>query len=88
MAGGFTFWNGEVFKVWSCRVPQEQDKRLPPEWERLAPGAVLETGPFGIRVRTGDGSVVLTEVQPAGKKALPASEFARGARLVPGTVLG
>ncbi|WP_276352600.1 methionyl-tRNA formyltransferase [Cohnella caldifontis] len=88
MAGGFTFWNGEVFKVWSCRIPQESDKRLRPEWEKLTPGSVLETGPFGIRVRTGDGSVVLTDVQPAGKKTLPASEFARGARLAPGTVLG
>jgi methionyl-tRNA formyltransferase len=39
-------------------------------------------------VRTGDGSIVLTDVQPAGKKVMPASEFAKGARLAPGTVLG
>ncbi|MBW5444671.1 methionyl-tRNA formyltransferase [Cohnella sp. CFH 77786] len=88
MAGGFTFWNGEVFKVWGCRVPAAPDADLRPEWEGMAPGSVLETGAFGIRVRTGDGSVVLEEVQPAGKKALPASEFAKGARLAPGTVLG
>ncbi len=88
MAGGFTLWNGGVFKVWGCRAPGDADKQLRPEWERLAPGAVLESGSFGIRVRTGDGSIVLTEVQPAGKKTLPASEFAKGARLAPGTVLG
>ncbi|WP_123039963.1 methionyl-tRNA formyltransferase [Cohnella candidum] len=88
MAGGFTYWNGEVFKVWGCRIPQGSDKMMRPEWEGLVPGSVLETGAFGIRVRTGDGSVVLTEVQPAGKKALPAAEFAKGARLAPGTVLG
>lgn len=88
MAGGFTYWNGEVFKVWGCRIPQESDKQLRREWEAMAPGSVLETGAFGIRVRTGDGSIVLTEVQPAGKKTLPAAEFAKGARLAPGTVLG
>jgi methionyl-tRNA formyltransferase len=88
MAGGFTYLDGEVFKVWGCRVPQESDKALKAEWKSSAPGAVLETGAFGIRIRTGDGSVVLTEVQPAGKKALAAAEYAKGARLAPGKVLG
>jgi methionyl-tRNA formyltransferase len=88
MAGGFTLLNGEVFKVWACRIPQESDRMMRPEWEGLVPGSVLESGVFGIRVRTEDGSVVLTEVQPAGRKALPAAEFAKGARLAPGTVLG
>lgn len=88
MAGGYTMLNGEVFKVWGCRAPGDDDRRLAPEWERLAPGAVLESGAHGIRVRTGDGSIVLTAVQPAGKKVMPASEFAKGARLASGTVLG
>jgi len=88
MAGGFTYLDGEVFKVWGCRIPQASDQAMRPEWSGLAPGSVLETGSFGIRVRTGDGSVVLTEVQPAGKKALPAEQFARGARLAPGKLLG
>ncbi|MFC5703431.1 methionyl-tRNA formyltransferase [Cohnella faecalis] len=88
MAGGFTYLNGEVFKVWGARIPQGSDTMMRPEWQSLVPGSVLETGAFGIRVRTGDGSVVLTDVQPAGKKALSATEFARGARLASGTILG
>jgi len=88
MAGGFTLWNGEVFKVWRCQAPQPADAVLRPEWVALSPGTVLECGAFGIRVRTGDGSVVLTEVQPAGRKVLAAAEFAKGARLAVGTVLG
>lgn len=88
MAGGFTYWNGEVFKVWRCRVPSGVDTVLKPDWQNMVPGTVLESGDFGIRVRTGDGSVVLAEVQPAGRKALAAAEFAKGARLAPGTVLG
>jgi methionyl-tRNA formyltransferase len=88
MAGGFTYLDGEVFKVWGCRIPQGSDTIMRPEWAGLVAGSVLESGNFGIRVRTGDGSIVLTEVQPAGKKALAATEFARGARLAPGKVLG
>ncbi|TFE31843.1 methionyl-tRNA formyltransferase [Cohnella luojiensis] len=88
MAGGFAYLDGEVFKVWACRIPQGSDAVMRPEWISMVPGSVLETGAFGIRVRTGDGSIVLTEVQPAGKKALAASEFAKGARLAPGKVLG
>ena len=88
MAGGFTYLDGEVFKVWGCRIPQSSDTVMRPEWTSLVPGSVLETGAFGIRIRTGDGSIVLTEVQPAGKKALAATEFAKGARLAPGKVLG
>ncbi|RED86305.1 methionyl-tRNA formyltransferase [Cohnella phaseoli] len=88
MAGGFTFLGGEVFKVWGCAIPSPSDAELRSEWTEYAPGAVLETGAFGIRVRTGDGSIVLTDVQPAGKKALKAAEFAKGARLAPGKTLG
>lgn len=88
MAGGFTQLHGEVFKVWRCRAPDNADFELKPEWSGSAPGSVLETGAFGIRVRTGDGTLVLTEVQPAGRKALAAAEYARGARLAHGTVLG
>jgi len=88
MAGGFTFLDGEVFKVWGCTIPSPSDAELRSEWTEYAPGAVLETGAFGIRVRTGDGSIVLTDIQPAGKKALKAAEFAKGARLAPGKTLG
>jgi len=88
MAGAFTFLGGEVFKVWGCRAPVEADAKLGAGALAAAPGTVLEAGADGIRVRTGDGSLVLTQVQPAGKKALPAADYARGARLAPGTVLG
>ncbi|MGG1311293.1 MULTISPECIES: methionyl-tRNA formyltransferase [Cohnella] len=88
MAGAFTYLNGEVFKIWGCRAPQEADGRLTAQWASHKPGTVLDAGAEGIRVRTGDGSIVLTQVQPAGKKRLPAAEYARGARIAPGTALG
>nr|WP_268794617.1 hypothetical protein [Paenibacillus sp. IHB B 3415] len=39
-------------------------------------------------MKTGDGILLLTTVQPAGKKAMSAADFSRGASLKPGTVLG
>ncbi|MBB6671166.1 methionyl-tRNA formyltransferase [Cohnella nanjingensis] len=88
MAGAFTELGGEVFKVRGVRAPAAADAELRADWREQAPGTVLDSGGEGIRVRTGDGSVVLTQVQPAGKKALPAADYARGARLAFGTVLG
>ncbi|WEK52849.1 MAG: methionyl-tRNA formyltransferase [Candidatus Cohnella colombiensis] len=88
MASGFTELNDEVFKVWACRVPTEADQQLSSEFRAMAAGAILESGADGIRVRTGDGSIMLTVVQPAGRKPLSAAEYARGARLAAGHMLG
>lgn len=87
MVGAYALWRGQPLKVWACLPPRESDADLPAEWRQLPPGAVLEAGREGIRVRTGDGSLVLAKVQPAGKKAMDASDFARGARLAPGDML-
>ncbi|WP_411346815.1 methionyl-tRNA formyltransferase [Paenibacillus sp. WLX1005] len=84
-AGGFTLWNGDVFKVWKTVQPQP-DASLPAGAADAAPGTVVELGKNGIVVRTGDGVLMLTEVQPAGKKALNAADFARGNALAVGTV--
>ena len=50
------------------------------------PGQVLSVAD-GIRVQTGDGVLVLTELQRAGGKRLPAADFLRGFALAPGQVL-
>ena len=53
----------------------------------LAPGEVA-VGATGVLVGTGRGAVRLGEVQPAGKRMLPAPDWARGARPAPGERLG
>ena len=53
----------------------------------LAPGE-LEVGPAGVLVGTGRGAVRLGEVQPAGKRMIPAADWARGARPQPGERVG
>jgi methionyl-tRNA formyltransferase len=48
----------------------------------------LSVGATGVLVGTGRGAVRLGEVQPAGKRMLPAADWARGARPAPGDRLG
>lgn len=80
-----TAWNGENFKLWAASPPK-------PGWPEggapAKPGTVLSIGDEGIQVAALDGAIWLTVVQPAGKKAMPVSEFRKGASMVPGTVLG
>jgi methionyl-tRNA formyltransferase len=48
-----------------------------------APGAVLGTGRHGIDVACRGGALRLTELQPAGGRAMPAHAFAAGYRVTP-----
>lgn len=82
--GAYTLWNGEVLKIWSCAKPDAAEPSKP----GVTPGTVLEVGPGGILVAAGKGTLKITELQPAGKKAMDAATFVRGGQLTPGTVLG
>ena len=53
----------------------------------LVPGQLL-VGKKDVLVGTGGGAVRLTQVTPQGKRAMDAADWARGARLASGTVLG
>ncbi|AHV97152.1 methionyl-tRNA formyltransferase [Paenibacillus sabinae] len=92
-SGAFTLWNGETFKVWAAANPDNTAlsgililEEGSGEAETV-PGTVLAVGPAGVEVKTGDGSLLLLTVQPAGKKAMSAADFTRGAAMKPGTVL-
>ena len=54
--------------------------RLLPDDVSLAPG-VIAVDRGGVRVGTGSHAVVLDDVRPAGKRAMAAADWARGARL-------
>ncbi|MGY1787347.1 methionyl-tRNA formyltransferase [Geodermatophilus sp. SYSU D00698] len=77
--GAWTTWRGDRLRL----GPVEPLPSAP----ALAPGEV-SAGPGGVVVGTGRGSVRLGEVQPAGKRVLPAADWARGARPAPGERLG
>ncbi|WP_379153208.1 methionyl-tRNA formyltransferase [Paenibacillus sp. sgz5001063] len=82
-SGAFTLWNGETFKVWGAQKPAGNS-----ESKGTMPGTVLAVSSDGIEVKSGDGCLLLTSVQPAGKKAMTAADFSRGGVMKPGMVLG
>lgn len=55
---------------------------------RTAPPGTVVAVSNGICVATGDGTLVLDEIQLEGRKRLPAAEFAQGGSVRVGTVLG
>ncbi|MGY1639172.1 methionyl-tRNA formyltransferase [Geodermatophilus sp. SYSU D00742] len=77
--GAWTTWRGDRLRL----GPVEP---LPTSLG-LAPGE-LSVGPTGVLVGTGRGAVRLGDVQPAGKRVLPATDWARGARPAPGEQVG
>ena len=74
-----TRWNGQQLRVWEAAP---SDKRT-----SAAPGTVIATSGAGIEVATGDGTLQLTRVQAAGRKAMPAADFLKAHR-PEGAVLG
>ncbi|HEY6452593.1 MAG TPA: methionyl-tRNA formyltransferase [Steroidobacteraceae bacterium] len=78
-----TAWRGQQLRIWSARVAASDPCRAgEPE-----PGAVLGLHGEELRVACGEGVLALTRLQLAGRRALPAAEFAggtllRGARFV------
>jgi len=67
----------ETVKLWRASA-------LTPSAAEAAPGTVLAAGTEGVRVATGQGDLLVTELQRAGGKRLPASDFLRGFELKAG----
>ena len=76
----FTHLDGKLLKIHRAHVADATDAGH-------SPGTVLSAA-AEIRVATGDGVLVLDELQLEGRKRLPAAEFSRGGTPRPGAVLG
>jgi methionyl-tRNA formyltransferase len=74
----FTHCGAKLLKIHRARAVATASSR--------SPGTVTAID-GGISVATGNGSLLLTEVQLEGRKRLPATEFARGGHIEIGTVL-
>lgn len=84
--GARTFLNGALLKVWAAR-PGKGWYGL----ENAEPGtigAVTREEGGGLPVRTGDGVLLITELQSPGKKRLPILQFVAGNPLAPGLRFG
>jgi methionyl-tRNA formyltransferase len=74
----FTTLDGATLKVFAAAVePGAGD-----------PGTVLESGPRGLAVATGERALALREVQLQGRRRMPIEAFLAGRRVAPGSRLG
>lgn len=76
----YTHLDGKTLKIWASDV-------LPQSASKGESGEILEVTKDAIHVQTGDGILVLREIQLAGKARMDAGAFLRGYKVVPGTVL-
>jgi len=82
--GAWTRFRADRLKLGPVTVPQAESLA---QAEALAPGE-LRTDRAGVLVGTGTGPVRLGTVQPAGKRPMPATGWANGARLTAEDRLG
>jgi methionyl-tRNA formyltransferase len=72
---------GKTLKLWQGSINDKISSYVP--------GEVVECDPkTGFIVQTGCGQILLTEVQPAGRKRMSGSEFVRGYNIAAGLRLG
>lgn len=77
--GSYTAWRREPLKIWRAAVVPGAVG---------TPGEVLRAGKEGILVATGEGGLLMTEIQLPGGQRMSADAFLRGHALRPGERLG
>lgn len=70
--------SGEVFKIWRTKLLKNAFDLSDNSMEK---GSILKTNDEGILVKTGDGTILITELQTAGKKRMSAKDFLRGNKI-------
>ena len=78
--GARTRWKGDQLKVMRARPL--------PDWKGEAKAAGVVQLDSGVAVATGEGALLLEEIQLAGKRAILAEDFVRGQRDFVGSELG
>jgi methionyl-tRNA formyltransferase len=78
--GAVTTHQGKPLRVWRATPRATSGIGMP--------GRVATIDKFGMWVETGDGALLLVEVQPANGRRMEAAAYARGHGLRPGDVLG
>ena len=78
--GAWTGHNKQRLKLWRARAERAEG----------TPGSILSAGDEGLLVACGEGSLLITELQLPGGRAMTTAEMlrARGDQFRPGTVLG
>lgn len=73
----YTTFKGNVVKIIESVVCNESNA------QKYQPGSIISLDKKGVRVATADGIIILTMLQPAGKKQVDAKSWYNGARIQP-----
>ena len=76
--GSHTIYGSEPLRIFAA------ESRNQFESSSAEAGKIVGTGKEGITVQTGSGILTITELQPAGRRRMPADEFLRGHSMAPG----
>lgn len=76
----YTMLDGRTLKIWKAKTNEENKKVLP--------GTVTEVTKKEIYVQTGNGQLILEEIQLEGKKRMAVEAFLLGNSILAGTVFG
>jgi methionyl-tRNA formyltransferase len=77
--GALTTHRGRLLRIWRAHAQERSGA--------CTPGRIANIDQLGVWVETGDGYLVLVEVQPANGRRMAAAAYARGHDLHPGDVL-
>jgi methionyl-tRNA formyltransferase len=80
--GAATTWRGGALKIWSAGVGERGANAA------AVPGTVIDVTAETLAVATGRGTLVIREVQPAGKRRMRVREFLAGHPIKIGDILG
>ena len=78
--GAYTFYNGEMIKLWKAVEAGENYTGTPGEIVNIDPKN-------GFTVQTGDGAVLIAEMQAKGGKKMSSADYLRGHSLEKGIIL-
>lgn len=84
----YTFYKDEQMKLLKGEVLEEAAGKGAERAAGEAPGAILEVGPQGITVATGEGRLLIVRIQMPGKRPLDVAEYIKGNKIEISTRLG
>lgn len=77
----YTRLRGKTLKIWAASVDERPQTQL-------APGTIAEVTKHTLLIQTGNGLLLVEELQPEGKKRMPVDAFLRGYPAEAGELLG
>ncbi|MGN1319037.1 MAG: methionyl-tRNA formyltransferase [Lachnospirales bacterium] len=79
MPGAYTFYNGEMIKIWECEIAEGNSGNI---------GEITEVNPkLGFRVSCKDKSLIITKMQAKGGKKMNTADYMRGHSIDVGSIL-